>query len=289
MKITNTSLLINQDGSIYHLSLRPDQLAETIIVVGDPDRVPEISVFFDSVEHVVRNREFVTHTGYFNKKRISVVSTGIGTDNIDIVINELDALVNVDFAKREIRPRHTALDIVRIGTSGAIQPEIPVGAFALSSYGLGLDNLFHFYRCHETADCRDRSEKFMEHTGWNKDLSRPYFTQGSDRLIKKFENGTIKGITATAPGFYGPQGRVLRIPLADPDLNDKIREFRYGDEKIINFEMETSALYSLGGVLGHNMVTVCALIANRATNEYSVDHKPVIKRLVEMVLDRITT
>ena len=286
--IKNADFLINKDGSIYHISLKPEQLADTVIVVGDPDRVEKISHNFSSIEIKVQNREFIGHTGFYNNKRLTVLSTGIGTDNIDIVMNELDALVNVDFATRTIKPEKKSLDIIRLGTSGAVQPEIPVSSFALSTIGIGFDNLLHYYAYDRKIVETEMSEAFMKHTNWNPDLSKPYFVRGSDKLIRLFEKGMHKGITVTAPGFYGPQGRVLRLGLHDPGLNDKIMSFRFGDERIINFEMETSALYSLGAMLGHHMVTVCALIANRATNEYSVDHKQVIQNLVEVVLDRIT-
>ncbi|MCX6245702.1 MAG: nucleoside phosphorylase [Bacteroidetes bacterium] len=286
--IKNADLLINPDGSIYHLALRPEQIADTVIIVGDPERVTEISHHFDSIECKTHNREFITHTGLVKGKRISVLSTGIGTDNIDIVMNELDALANINLSAREIKPDHRALTIIRLGTSGAIQPDVPVGAFALSSYGLGLDNLMHFYANGKDTLDLPMADAFMKHTGWNADLSRPYFVRGSEELVKKFERGTVKGITATAPGFYGPQGRILRIGLADPDLNEKIRSFRYNGERIINFEMETSALYGLGRLLGHHIMTVCALIANRATNETSPDHKALVRKLIEFVLERIT-
>lgn len=286
--IKNADFLLNGDGSIYHIALRPEQLADTVIVVGDPDRVEKISHFFSSVETKVRNREFIAHTGYYNHKRITVLSTGIGTDNIDIVMNELDALVNVDFPTRTIKPEKKSLDIIRIGTSGALQPEIPVSSFALSTIGIGFDNLLHYYAFGDTITDHAKSEAFVKHTGWNPSQSRPYFVRGSEKLISLLEQGMHKGMTVTAPGFYGPQGRVLRLPLQDPDLNDKVRSFRFGEERIINFEMETSALYSLGAMLGHHMVTACALIANRVTNEYSADHGQVIRDLVGVVLDRIT-
>jgi len=286
--IKNADFLINNDGSIYHISLKPEELADTVIVVGDPDRVEKISCYFSSIETKVQNREFIGHTGYYNRKRLTVLSTGIGTDNIDIVMNELDALVNVDFATRTVKENKKSLDIIRIGTSGAVQAEIPVSSFALSTMGIGFDNLLHYYAFDPNMVDNTMCEAFMTHTGWNPDLSKPYFVKGSQKLITLFEKGMHKGLTVTAPGFYGPQGRVLRLGLHDPELNEKIRSFRYGDERIINFEMETSALYSLGALLGHNMVTVCALIANRVTNEYSVDHKKVIQNLVEVVLDRIT-
>lgn len=286
--IKNADLLICEDGSIYHLALQPEQLADTIIIVGDPDRVGLISNHFDTVECKISNREFNTHTGMLKGKRITVLSTGIGTDNIDIVMNELDALANIDLSSRQVKPDHKTLTVIRIGTSGSIQADIPVGLFALSTYGLGLDNLLHYYdNGSNTLDLK-MSEAFMKHTGWNENLSKPYFVKGSEELIRKFEQGTVKGITATAPGFYGPQGRVLRLGLADPGLNEKIRSFRYKDERVINFEMETSALYGLGNLLGHRVMTVCALIANRATNETWPDHKALIGKLIDLVLERLT-
>jgi len=286
--IKNADLLICEDGSIYHLALQPEQLADTIIIVGDPDRVGLISNHFDTVECKISNREFNTHTGVLKGKRITVLSTGIGTDNIDIVMNELDALANIDLSSRQVKPDHKTLTVIRIGTSGSIQADIPVGSFALSTYGLGLDNLLHYYdNGSDTLDLQ-MSEAFMKHTGWNENLSKPYFVKGSEELIRKFEQGTVKGITATAPGFYGPQGRILRLGLADPGLNEKIRSFRYKDERVINFEMETSALYGLGSLLGHRVMTVCALIANRATNETWPDHKALIGKLIDLVLERLT-
>ena len=286
--IKNADLLICEDGSIYHLALQPEQLADTVIVVGDPDRVGLISNHFDTVECKISNREFNTHTGVLKGKRITVLSTGIGTDNIDIVMNELDALANIDLSSRRVKPDHKILTVIRIGTSGAIQADVPVGSFALSTYGLGLDNLLHYYDNGSNTLDLQMSEAFMKHTGWNENLSKPYFVKGSEELIRKFEQGTVKGITATAPGFYGPQGRVLRLGLADPGLNEKIRSFRYKDERVINFEMETSALYGLGSLLGHRVMTVCALIANRATDETWPDHKALIGKLIDLVLERLT-
>lgn len=286
--IKNADLLICEDGSIYHLALQPEQLADTIIIVGDPDRVGLISNHFDTVECKISNREFNTHTGMLKGKRITVLSTGIGTDNIDIVMNELDALANIDLSSRQVKPDHKTLTVIRIGTSGSIQADIPIGSFALSTYGLGLDNLLHYYDNGSNTLDLQMSEAFMKHTAWNENLSKPYFVKGSEELIRKFEQGTVKGITATAPGFYGPQGRVLRLGLADPGLNEKIRSFRYKNERVINFEMETSALYGLGNLLGHRVMTVCALIANRATNETWPDHKALIGKLIDLVLERLT-
>jgi uridine phosphorylase len=286
--IKNADLLINPDGSIYHLAILPEQVADTVIIVGDPGRVTSISNHFEVIECKTQNREFITHTGSLKGKRITVLSTGIGTDNIDIVMNELDALVNIDLATRQSRPVHRSLTVIRLGTSGAIQADIPVGTFALSSYGLGLDNLLHFYNNGNSTLDLAMAGAFMKHTGWNENLSKPYFVKGSGELLEKFRKGTVQGITATAPGFYGPQGRVLRLDVADPELNEKIRSFRYKDERILNFEMETSALYGLGSLLGHQVITVCALIANRATNETSKDHKKLIGELIELVLGRLT-
>jgi uridine phosphorylase len=252
--------------------------------VGDPGRVSEISRFFDKVECKVENREFITHTGSFKGKRITALSTGIGTDNIDIVMNELDALVNVDLQKREIKAGHRSLNIIRIGTSGSIQPEIPVNSFVLSSFGLGFDNLLYFYDKGKINFHPEMTKAFMEHTQWNPDLSTPYFIRGSEYLLKQFGTNVMCGITATATGFYGPQGRIIRLGLNDPDLNSKIQSFRFKDERVINYEMETSALYSLGALLGHEMATICLLIANRATMEYSTDHKPHMRKLIELVL-----
>jgi uridine phosphorylase len=287
--IKNADLLICEDGSIYHLALQPQQLADTVIIVGDPDRVAVISNNFDTVECRISNREFNTHTGMLNGKRITVLSTGIGTDNIDIVMNELDALVNIDLSSRQIKPEHKTLNIIRVGTSGSIQADVPLGSFALSSYGLGLDNLLHFYAKRSDTLNLQMSEAFMKHTGWSENLSKPYFVKGSEELIRKFEKETIKGITVTAPGFYGPQGRILRLGLADPELNEKIRSFRYKDERVINFEMETSAIYGLGNLLDHRVITVCAVIANRVTNETCPDYKALIDKLIDLVLVRLTT
>ncbi|MGA2823076.1 MAG: nucleoside phosphorylase [Bacteroidales bacterium] len=287
--IKNADLLICEDGSIYHLALQPQQLADTVIIVGDPDRVAVISNHFDTVECRISNREFNTHTGMLNGKRITVLSTGIGTDNIDIVMNELDALVNIDLSSRQIKPEHKTLNIIRVGTSGSIQADVPLGSFALSSYGLGLDNLLHFYAKRSDTLNLQMSEAFMKHTGWSENLSKPYFVKGSEELIRKFEKETIKGITVTAPGFYGPQGRILRLGLADPELNEKIRSFRYKDERVINFEMETSAIYGLGNLLDHRVITVCAVIANRVTNETCPDYKALIDKLIDLVLVRLTT
>lgn len=285
--IRESELIINPQGSIYHLNLKPEQVAKNIILVGDPGRVEKISRYFDTVEHKSRNREMVAHVGYLNGKHIMVMSTGMGTDNIDIVLNELDALVNVDFETRTIKEKHTALNIVRLGTSGAIQPDIPIDSFAVSTHGIGLDGLLKFYDSRAVTDDKI-SESFIQQVGWHPELPYPYCVKGSDDLFSKFTTGFVAGITATAPGFYGPQGRVVRIPLAHPDLMDKMQYFRLGNQRIINFEMETSALYGLSKLLGHNALTVCAVIANRALKTYSKDHHKAIEKLIVVVLERLT-
>jgi len=286
-RIAESELILNPDGSIYHLKLKPEDIAETIILVGDPGRVENVSSYFERIELKVQNREFVSHTGYFNGKRISVISTGIGTDNIDIVVNELDALVNIDLQKREIKEVHTALQLVRIGTSGALQEDIPVDSVVLSLYGLGLDGLMNFYEhkgVHETA----MAAAFIEQTGWKRELNYPYLIKGSEQLAEKLIEGTHTGITATACGFYGPQGRILRLQPSVENLNEKLTAFRYGELRITNFEMETSALYGLSKLLGHHAATVCAIIANRIAKQYSRDYHKTVNDLIVKTLENLT-
>lgn len=284
----NSELIINPDGSIYHLKLRPDQVADKIILVGDQGRVSRISEHFTSIEHKVKNREFVSHTGYYNKVRITALSTGIGTDNIDIVINELDALVNIDLEHRRPKDKHTPLTIVRLGTSGALQADLEVDTFVASAYGLGFDGLLNFYAYPDSLLERHMIEAFIKHTNWNERLAFPYIVKASETLLSSIANDFRKGITATANGFFGPQGRELRIPLAFPDLNTKLETFEYTGNKITNFEMETSALYGLGKMLGHHTLTICAIIANRIRKEYSKDYKTTIDKLIDEVLHRMT-
>ncbi len=287
-KLKESQLIINPDGTIYHLKLRPENIAETIIVVGDPQRVQKVSKHFDKIEFKNQNREIITHTGYLNKKRLTVISSGMGPDNIDIVLNELDALVNIDLKKRIKKSTHTSLNIIRLGTSGAIQSDIPIDSFGLSTYGLGLDGLLNFYLINKDILENDMMNAFIKHTHWSDKLPKPYVVKCSESLAEKIGKGMIKGITATAPGFYGPQGRVLRLKLQYPDLNKKIETFSFNNERIINFEMETSALYGLGKLLGHNIITVCAIIANRVNEKYSKNHKKPIKKLTELLLERLT-
>jgi uridine phosphorylase len=285
--IAKSELVLNPDGSIYHLKLLPEQIADTIIVVGDQDRVEIISSLFDTIEHQVKNREFVTHTGTFNGKRISALSTGIGTDNIDIVINELDALVNIDLKNRVLLENQKSLNIVRIGTSGTIQADIPVDSVVVSTHGLGFDGLLHFYKEAFTNEEKQLCEQIIKHLKLPVEMNQPYISKASNDLFNKLSPGYFTGITATASGFYGPQGRKLRLQPAIEDLNERLMTFSSNGNRITNFEMETSALYGLGNLLGHNTCTACAIIANRAIGEYSKDYKPVIKNLIQTTLERL--
>lgn len=284
-----SELIINSDGSVYHLKLRPEQLASTVILVGDQERVSRISRHFSKIEFKVQNREFVTHTGIYNHNRITVLSTGIGTDNIDIVLNELDALANIDLDQRIPKEKKTSLKLIRMGTSGALQPDIPVDTFVASSFGLGFDGLLNFYSYDEAILEKGMTDAYVSHTRWNKRLPYPYIVAAADSLKNKLAFDLRQGITATANGFYGPQGRELRIPLAFPDLNHLIESFEFGGSRITNFEMETSALYGLSRILGHEALTVCAIIANRLAKTYSKDYKATIEKLISLMLDRITS
>jgi uridine phosphorylase len=287
MPIAPSELILNPDGSIFHLHLLPSQIADTIIVVGDQGRVETVSKHFDKIECKVSNREFTTHTGIYKGKRLSVLSTGIGTDNIDIVLNELDALVNIDLQTREIKAQKTSLNIVRIGTSGALQGDIPVDSFIASSHGMGLDGLLNYYAGMPDCDVPAIAEAFMKHSGWLKGMPYPYTVKASDKLLNQLAYDLTKGITATAPGFYGPQGRELRMKPALPDLNEKLGSFRFENHRVTNFEMETSALYGLGKLLGHECCTICAIIANRVLKGYSKDYKSAIEKLIVLVLERL--
>jgi len=283
--LPGSELIINEDGSIYHLNLRPEHMARTIILVGDPGRVAKVSRHFDQVLHVRQNREFLTHTGRIGQKELSVVSTGIGTDNIDIVLNELDALVNIDLEQRRPKDTHTALNLIRLGTSGSLQEDIPVDSFLLSTHGIGFDGLLNFYAAGAEVEDRALTEAFMQQTGWPKEFARPYVVAGDAGLLAKLKDGTLQGMTATANGFYGPQGRQLRLVPTVPDLNERLNAFRHGGHRIANFEMETSALYGLGKALGHHCATVCAIIANRFRREYSKDHDLAVEKLIVHLLD----
>ena len=286
--IEPSELLIREDGSIYHLHLLPEQLADIVILVGDPGRVETVAGYFESIECKVSNREFYTITGKYNGHRVSVISTGIGTDNIDIVMNELDAAVNINPETRELNPTHRKLNVVRLGTSGALQGDIPVNGIVVSSYGLGLDGLLNFYDGWDKVCDNNISEAFIKHTGWLPNLPYPYCVKSSDELIAKFQQGTHIGITATAPGFYGPQGRQIRLKAAMANLNEMLTDFRLGEHRITNFEMETSALYGLGKLLNHNCLTACVIIANRVRKEFTNDYKKSVEILIEESLQRLT-
>lgn len=278
--IQNSELVLNEDGSIYHLNLRPEQLATTVITVGDPDRVAHISKYFDTLEVDVHKREFKTHTGTYKGKRISVVSTGIGTDNIDIVLNELDALVNIDFETRQVKENLTQLTIIRIGTSGSIQPEIPIDSFLFSEAAIGFDSLLHFYANTNFLDTA-LSEAFITHTNWNPQKSKPYVVSADEDLKKLFSShGMLQGITATNVGFYGPQGRVLRLQTEDMGMNDKIASFAFNGRKITNLEMETSGIYGMARLLGHKAVSLNAILANRANGTFSKNPIETVDRLI---------
>lgn len=283
--IAETELILTKEKKIYHLNLSKDEIADDIILVGDPARVEIISSKFDKIEYKIQNREFITHTGILNNKKISAISTGIGTDNIDIVINELDALVNIDFDTRKPNTKKRSLNLIRLGTSGALQNDIEVDSFIVSSHGLGLDNLAHFY-CNEKIVEEKMSNAFAKHTKWPNELSSPYIVKASEKLLSLFPEFK-KGITATAPGFYGPQGRTIRIKPSINDLNNKISSFKFGQHNVTNFEMETSALYFLGKSLGHDAVTICAIIGNRSTESYSMDHRKPILKLIDLILEKI--
>jgi uridine phosphorylase len=258
-----SELIITDKGSIYHLDLRPEEIADTIITVGDPNRVKELSKYFDSIEFTANHREFVTHTGYIGKKRISVVATGIGPDNIDIVLNELDALVNIDFASRTIKSEKKSLKIIRLGTSGALQDFIPVDSLVVSSYGIGLDNLMHYYATTNTVAEQNLLEAFNQHTQLVGKAIQPYITSSAASLSAQFNDGFHHGITVTCPGFYGPQGRVLRAPLAQDQLINQLTTFKHQEHFVSNFEMETSAIYGLANLLGHQALSISAIVANR--------------------------
>lgn len=286
MKIPASELPLQPGGQIYHIGIHPENLADHIIVVGDPGRVPEVSKYFDTVDFKHSNREIVTHTGTLRGKPITALSTGMGTDNIDIVMTELDALASIDLTTREVKAQGRTLNIVRIGTCGALQKEIDVHSFVAARYGFGFDGLLHFYQ-HEGISDEEMVAAFVKHADWNERLPYPYCVEGSKTLFDRIAFDMVQGITASAPGFFGPQGRQVRAKLAFPDMNSKIDGFSYNGRKITNLEMETSALYGLGKLLGHNMLTVCLVIANRVTYDFSKDYHPALEKLIQTVIARI--
>lgn len=287
MALAASELILNPDGSVYHLNLRPEHLANTVITVGDPDRVDSITEHFDTVEFQTRKREFHTQTGIYKGKRITVISTGIGTDNIDIVLNELDALVNIDLQTRTIKETLTTLEIIRVGTSGSIQKDIPVDSFLISDYAVGFDSLLHFYK-NENIQDHDMSDALVKHTNWSSLKSKPYIVKCNEELFNRFSSDkTVKGFTATNVGFYGPQGRVLRLPVEDDTLNDTLASFSFNNMPITNLEMETAGIYALSALLGHKALSMNAIIANRATGEFSNDPSEVVNELITYTLDKL--
>lgn len=287
-RIAESELILNSRGAIYHLDLKPDELAENIITVGDPARVNQISKHFDSIEVKRQHREFVTHTGLIANKRISVISTGIGPDNIDIVMNELDALVNIDFETRTINEKLKHLNIIRIGTSGSLQPDVPVDSFVASTHGLGVDNLMNFYLFENNEEEKQLIQSFVTQTQLNSGFGNPYISAASMHLLKYFVDGYYQGITVTCPGFYGPQGRILRLGISNPQLIDRLTSFEFRKYRITNFEMETSAIYGLGKVLHHHCLSLNAIIANRIHQNFSNDSLALIEKLIVKSLDIIT-
>ncbi len=287
--IEQSELILNSDGSIFHLHLKPENIGDQILLVGDQARVDTISSFFEKIEFSTQNREFKTTTGWYNNKKLSVISTGIGTDNIDIVLNELDALVNIDFKKREIKPEKKSLDIIRIGTSGALQADVPVNSFVISQKSIGFDGMLAFYANRENYCDMPFEKSFMQFTDWNPSLPTPYVADASNRLLEKFNSDDFRrGVTISAPGFYGPQGRVLRLGLAKPELNKLIEDFEFDNLKITNFEMESSAIYGLSKMLGHRALTVCLIIANRVTRQANENYRDEIQKLIKKVLENLT-
>jgi len=287
-QIAASELIINNRGAIYHLDVTPDEIAENIITVGDPARVAEVSKYFDKIEVARTHREFVTHTGWLGKKRISVVSTGIGTDNVDIVLNELDALVNIDFTARTIKNELRHLNIIRIGTSGSLQGDVAVDSFVASTHGFGIDNLMNFYIHDNNEEEKQLLHSFVTQTQLHSQFSYPYIAGAAMSLMKHFVAGYYQGITVTCPGFYGPQGRVLRLGVTNPQLIDRLTDFKFGHHRITNFEMETAAIYGLGKALQHSCLSLSAIIANRIHKNFSRDVLATIEKLIVKTLEIIS-
>jgi len=290
MRIAESELILNPDGSIYHLNLKPEHIADTVIFVGDQNRVEKITKHFDTIEFSIQKREFKTQTGTYKGKRLTVISTGIGPDNIDIVLNELDALVNINLETRTVNKDHKQLQIVRIGTSGSLQADIPVDSFVMAKYGLGLDGLLHSYQAKHIFEA-DIEDAFIKHTNWSSDKAKPYIIKGSQNLINQLADDTqvYQGFTATAPGFYGPQGRVLRLALQDAGLNNKMDSFNHNGTQVTNLEMETSAIYGLAQLLGHQALSMNAIIANRANGTFSKDPYVVVEKLIIYTLNKLVS
>lgn len=288
MSLHPSELVLNPDHSVYHLGLHPEDIADTILLVGDPGRVQLVSDKFDKVTLRQQKREFITHTGELNGKRLTVMATGIGTDNIDIVLNELDALVNIDLEKRAFKEEKTSLRLIRMGTSGSLQPDIPVDSILLSEAALGFDGVLHFYEAEHIMD-HDFMTAFRKDMNWPEAAAHPYLVKADPELLNLLHGqNTHVGVTVTAHGFYGPQGRELRVPIAMSDLNDQLETFRYGNQKITNYEMETSALYGLGKLMGHQCCTACVIIANRPNNDFSSNYHAAVDTMIDHVLERLT-
>ncbi len=284
----DSELVLNSDGSVYHLKLFPEQIANDIILVGDPGRVATVSSMFDNIEHIVSNREIITHTGIYKGKRMTVMSTGMGTDNIDICINELHVLAQFDLRKKRPFDVPRKLNLIRIGTSGALQADTPVDSIVASKHVIGVDNLLQFYDGDKRKLNQDLANQFTEHTNWPIETGKPYAANCSNKLLNELASEFKHGITLTAPGFYGPQFRNLFIPPIKPELQDKIINFSYNSHNIVNFEMETSALYGLGSLLGHNTLTICLIIANRSIGQFSKNYKTQMQLLIENILQKLS-
>jgi uridine phosphorylase len=286
-RIPESELILDNRSAIYHLGLRPEEIAQTVILVGDPDRVKKVSNHFDSIEYSFQHREFITHTGFIGNKRISVISTGIGPDNIDIALNEIDALANIDFESRTIKPQLTSLHIIRLGTSGSLQQDIPVDSFVAGTHGLGFDNVMHFYNKQNHPEELEIIAAFKEHTGLTDGNVLPYIFEGSKTLLQTFSKGYTHGITIGCPGFFGPQGRVLRLDLAYPGLIDKLTHFKMGHHYIANFEMESSVIYGLGRLMGHHCISLNVIVANRVAKKFSADSNKAVESLIKHSLDTL--
>jgi uridine phosphorylase len=287
-RIADSELILNERGAIYHLACRPEEVAHNIIIVGDQDRVPLVSKHFDKIEFKIQHREFVTHTGFVGNKRITCLSTGIGTDNIDIVLNELDALFNIDLETKTIKEKLSSLNIIRVGTSGSLQRDIPIDSYVASTHGIGIDNLLNFYQQKTNEEDKQLVQSFVTQTQLHNQFAQPYISAASMALMKHFTEGFHPGITVTCPGFYGPQGRVLRIGLSNPQLIDNLTKFSFGKHRITNFEMETAAIYGLGKILGHHCLSLNAIIINRITKEFTKNSTAIVEHLIKHTVQVIT-
>ena len=287
--ISESELILTPDNRVYHINLSKDDLADTVLTVGDPDRVKEVSKYFDTIEFQTQHREFVTHTGYIGKKRLTVLSSGIGPDNIDIVMNELDAVVNIDFETRTVKPQLTSLNIIRMGTSGSLQADIPVDSLVASSYGIGLDNVLHYYRLENSPHEQELCQAFVQHVELRDTNIVPYTAKGSADLLAHFKDGYHHGITVTCPGFYAPQGRVVRANLQFPELVNKLSSFQFETHRITNFEMETSAIFGLGKIFGHRCLALNTIVANRISKTFTKDGKKSVEHMIKRSLEIIET